>query len=96
MAPTKDNQLDPYTSIKGDIQAEDLGGMRCYVCETDLTDQKPRKKKDYGGKNSGGEEMQEKDKERLKPGLVEIAADGTGFAGKGKNMAKREGVAFQC
>ena len=64
--------------------------MRCFVCETSLTDNSRGKK--HKDKPKG----EEKEKDRLKPGLVEIAAEGTGFAGGGKNMAKREGVAFQC
>jgi nitric oxide synthase-interacting protein len=63
--------------------------LRCYVCDEDLskpsTDGKKGKKKEKKSKKEG-----------LKPGLVDIQCDGTGFAGGGKNEVKREGVAFQC
>jgi nitric oxide synthase-interacting protein len=53
----------------------------CYVCEADLTDTK--------SKTEG-----KKDKDRIKPGIVLISCEGTGFAGSGANVAKREGTAF--
>ncbi|KAL8847751.1 MAG: hypothetical protein Q9221_007199 [Calogaya cf. arnoldii] len=61
----------------------------CYVCETDLTvtHGKKNSKKDKDEKDGGKEQ---------KRGVVELRSEGTGFAGGGKNMAKREGVAFQC
>ena len=70
--------------------ADDSGveSVMCFVCETDLTERgkgdKDKKKKDKG------------EKDGLKPGLVDISSEGTGFAGGGKNMATRDGVAFQC
>ncbi|KAL8992553.1 MAG: hypothetical protein Q9169_007008 [Polycauliona sp. 2 TL-2023] len=60
----------------------------CYVCETDLTpsDRKKNKKDKHSNNNKGDETK----------GVVELRSEGTGFAGGGGNMAKREGVAFQC
>lgn len=53
----------------------------CYVCEANLTDTKS----EADGK---------KEKDRIKPGFVQIGCEGTGFAGSGSNVAKREGTAF--
>lgn len=63
---------------------EKHGQVLCYVCETDVTERKPKAGKEKGGKDKIGR------------GLVEISCEGTGFAGGGASMAKKEGVAFQC
>lgn len=63
--------------------ASSLPELLCYVCETSLRDTKTK----AGGK---------KEKDRIKPGVVLISCEGTGFAGAGGNVAKREGTAFQC
>lgn len=56
--------------------------LRCYVCEADLTENKKSKKQD---------------KDKVRPGLVLIESDGTGFtAGGGIVTAEKEGIAFQC
>ncbi len=67
-------------------------GVHCYVCDADLTrlpDGKGKSGKEKEGKKA------KKDCDRVKPGLVEIRSEGTGFAGGGKAMVRREGIAFQ-
>ncbi|KAK3692944.1 hypothetical protein B0T22DRAFT_436162 [Podospora appendiculata] len=63
----------------------DPGAVRCYVCEADLTERKGPLKKDGKG-----------EKEKIKPGLVELRSSGTGFSAGGANSVQKNGVSFQC
>ena len=65
----------------------------CYVCETDLMDRTASRNEKTGKK---GKEGKERDREKLKHGLIELSTQGTGFAGGGKSMVGKNGVAFQC
>jgi nitric oxide synthase-interacting protein len=60
--------------------------IRCYVCSEDITPGRKRKVKRKDSEKGESVEL----------GMVEISSEGTGFAGGGKNMVKKEGVAFQC
>lgn len=64
--------------------AKHANTIRCYVCDENVTE-KPAKK--GGGK---------KEKEKIRPGVVELKSDGTGFSANGTNEVKRSGNAFQC
>ena len=74
--------MKPSEKDAHDEKAE-VGVVRCYVCQADVTEKKREKK-------AGKEE-----KEKIRPGVVEISSEGTGFAGGGNNMVKKAGVAFQ-
>ena len=56
--------------------------VRCFVCEANLTE-RPQK-----------EGKAEKDK--IRPGLVELRREGTGFSAGGSNQVKKDGVTFRC
>lgn len=62
----------------------DQNAVQCYVCEADLSEK--------GGATS----VKSKSKDQVKPGLVEIKSEGTGFSGAGGNTVEKSGVAFQC
>jgi nitric oxide synthase-interacting protein len=80
-------QKSPEKSAHDETHDETI---RCYVCQEDITPGRKVKRKKDEGKDG-------KDKEtKIERGLVELSTEGTGFAGGGKNMVKREGVAFQC
>ncbi|KAK4169296.1 hypothetical protein QBC43DRAFT_307385 [Cladorrhinum sp. PSN259] len=58
--------------------------IRCYVCDSDLTD-KPTTK---SSKKEG------KEKEKIRRGLVELRREGTGFTAGGTTQAKKDTVNF--
>lgn len=82
--PCGDKFLKPAEKHAHNDDAE-VGVVRCYVCQANVTEKKREKR-----------EGKDKEKEKVRPGLVEVSSEGTGFAGGGKNMIKRSGVAFQC
>ncbi|MCJ1424782.1 hypothetical protein MMC29_002670 [Sticta canariensis] len=70
------------------LAPEEEHHISCYVCDADLsgkTHVKCNKEVSKGTTKAGP-----------MAGLVEINSEGTGFAGGGKYMAKKQGVAFQC
>ncbi|EKD17573.1 uncharacterized protein L3040_006693 [Drepanopeziza brunnea f. sp. 'multigermtubi'] len=68
----------------------DQNAVACYVCEADLTEKKCKAEK------GALEPKLKAEKEKIRPGLVEIKCEGTGFAGGGKAIVQSEGVSFQC
>lgn len=90
MAPH--DTLDPHASKEEQEQTAALHGkILCYVCETDVTPDDPRRN------SASGKKSKKKDKDAgIRPGLVAVSSEGTGFAGRGGNVATKTGVAFQC
>ena len=76
--------VEKFVTPKDDPHDRAAKSLRCYVCDIDLS-----------GKKSGSKRNGSKDK--IRPGLVLIESDGTGFtAGGGIVTAEKQGVAFQC
>lgn len=74
-------KVDPHAAA-GDTDAPNT--IRCYSCDADVTERPPKKSGD------------KKDKEKIRPGVVELKSDGTGFSAGGTNEVKKSGTAFQC
>ncbi|KAK6341185.1 hypothetical protein TWF696_008272 [Orbilia brochopaga] len=79
---------DPHASV------DSKQSLHCSVCETSLSEPPPTQ---TSSSSSSRKKDRDKDKDAIKPGLVQISSDGTGFtAGGGKILAKKEMAAFQC
>ena len=88
---------DPHATKEEQAQTAALHGqVLCYVCEQDITPQEAIEKGGDGDANVTKKKSKKKDKDAIRPGLVEISSEGTGFAGRGGNIATKSGVAFQC
>ena len=101
MTPQSTDVPDPHASKEEQEQTAAMHGrILCYVCETDVT---PRGREEIEGavdtdpENGKKKKSKKKEKENgIRPGLVEVCSEGTGFAGRGGNVATKTGVAFQC
>ncbi|KAI0906751.1 hypothetical protein F4824DRAFT_426911 [Ustulina deusta] len=73
-----------------DPHATEADALRCYVCDADLTGHRgPGRKENHTD--------QKKDNEKIRPGLVELRSEGTGYSAGGANQVRKNGVAtFQC
>ena len=70
---------------------QEVGTVSCYVCSTNITPQPPAQEVGEAKKKT-----KKSEKSDVKPGLVELKCDGTGFAGGGDNIVQRHGTVFQC
>ena len=62
--------------------------LKCYVCDIELIDEEDTQIK-HGKKAR-------QHKKSIKKGLITLSSQGTGFAGVGNNVVKKEGIVFQC
>lgn len=81
--------MTPFVTFDPHAPDVDREAVLCYLCNTDLSDKKL-------GDGKGGKEGKRSSEEKIKPGLVDIKCEGTGFAGGGMNKVEKAGVAFQC
>lgn len=74
-------KVDPHASSE---DADGPNSVRCYTCDADVTERPSKKSSD------------KKEKEKIRPGIVELKSEGTGFSAGGTNEVKKSGTAFQC
>ncbi len=79
--------VDKFMKPTHDPHNPDASILRCYVCDADLSARDSKKKPDKA----------HKDKEKIRPGLVELRSEGTGFSAGGSSEVKKDIVgSFQC
>ncbi|KAF2198045.1 hypothetical protein GQ43DRAFT_474900 [Delitschia confertaspora ATCC 74209] len=69
--------------------------IHCYVCDANLTERKETENKEKEKEGKEGKKGKKEKEKGPRPGLVELKTEGTGFAGGGKNMVEKKGIAFQ-
>lgn len=102
--PCVDKFMTPIRTADPHNPGSEHGVLRCYVCETNLMDDEKEDEevveegvaKSIESKKANKKKKKDKKEDAVKKGLVELRSDGTGFAGGGKNMVEKYGVAFQC
>lgn len=82
--------MTPSGRIDAHAPGADPDQVRCFVCDADVTERKPR-----SSSSPSSSEKHKKDKTTA-PGLVELRSEGTGFSASGVNQVKKLGVSFQC
>ncbi|KAK1088262.1 hypothetical protein LTR33_000638 [Friedmanniomyces endolithicus] len=86
--PCSDKFQKPPEKSAHDVDVDET--VRCFVCAEDVTQGRSVKRK------KDGVDVKKEKEGKVERGLVELSSEGTGFAGGGGNMVKKEGVAFQC
>lgn len=94
--PCVDQFMKPPNIQLGQNPAPAAIALRCYVCETDLSGQESLLVPGDGAASAERIGKKVKEKGDLKPGLVEIKSDGTGFAAGKGSQVRKQGTAFQC
>ncbi|KAI0393640.1 ENOS interacting protein [Xylariaceae sp. FL0594] len=71
---------------KHDPHATEPDRLQCYICDADLTG------RSIGKEGNGQRGQKKKDKDMIKPGLVELRSEGTGYSAGGANEVRKIGT----
>ncbi|KAJ2897984.1 uncharacterized protein MKZ38_004252 [Zalerion maritima] len=79
--------VDKFIRPSGKVDVHDPdhdpNAVRCYVCDEDITERNAK-------------EGRSKNRDKIRPGLVDLRSEGTGYSASGSNKVQKSGVGFQC